>query len=63
MITTLDATAWSKELLSGNAQFVEVGTTIYVVSQVRNTNPQTFVVLKSNPVPPDPGQGGSYSVP
>jgi hypothetical protein len=62
VITTLDVTSWSKELVSGNAEFVEVGSTIYVVSQVRATNPQTFVVLKSNPTPPDPGQGNSFSV-
>jgi hypothetical protein len=59
MITQLDNQSWSKELVTGNAQFIEVGSTIYVVSQVRADN--TFAVFKSNPTPPTPGPGASFT--
>jgi hypothetical protein len=62
LITTLDAgTSWQSELVSGNGQFVEVGSVLWVVSQSRATNPQTFIILKSNPAPPDPGPGYSFT--
>ena len=68
MITQLDNQSWSKELVTGNAQFIEIGGsvsppvygTIYVVSQVRADN--TFAVFKSNPAPPLPGPGSSFSI-
>jgi hypothetical protein len=67
MITKLNATGtwWSSDLYEGNAAFVDAGGTIFVVSQVRQgTSPpvgNTFAVLKSGPVPPDPGPGWSFS--
>jgi len=60
MITQLDNQEWQRELVTGNAQFIEVGSTIYVVSQVRADN--TFAVFKSNPTPPTPGPGASFSI-
>lgn len=63
MITKLDTLSWSNDLLSGNAEFVETTNAIYVVSQLRTDSQgnQTFVVLKSNPSPPDPGPGYSFT--
>jgi len=64
LLTTLDTQSWAKELVTGNAQFVEVlaGSppegTIYIVSNVRADN--SFVILKSDPVPPSPGPGSSF---
>ena len=60
MITPLDNQAWSSELVTGNAQFIEVGTTIYVVSQVRADN--TFAVFKSQPTPPASGPGAAFTI-
>src|ERR1700739_1559837 len=60
MITQLDNQSWSKELVTGNAQFIEVGTTMYGVSQVRAEN--TFAVLKSEPTPPTPGPGYKFDI-
>lgn len=57
---TAQSLNWAKELLTGNAAFVEASGIIYVVSNVRADN--TFVVLKSNPAPPDPGPGATFSV-
>ncbi len=59
MITQLDTQAWSSELVTGNSQFIELGSTIYIVSQVRADN--TFAVFKSQPVPPQPGPGGAFT--
>jgi hypothetical protein len=67
MITKLNATGtwWSSDLYEGNAAFVDTGSAIFVVSQVRQgTSPpvgNTFAVLMSNPVPPDPGPGWSFT--
>ena len=66
MITQLDTQPWSKELVTGNAQFIEVGAVssppvagaIYVISQVRADN--TFAVFKSEPIPPTPGPGYKF---
>jgi hypothetical protein len=60
MITQLDNQSWAPELETGNAQFIEIGSTIYVVSQVRADN--TFAVFKSNPTPPTPGPGYSFQI-
>jgi hypothetical protein len=61
MISVLDTESWAKELYTGNAAFVETADeTIFIVSNVRQDN--TFVILQSNPVPPDPGPGSSFSV-
>ena len=59
MITPLDNQPWSSELVTGNAQFIELGSTIYVVSQVRADN--TFAVFKSEPSPPQPGPGSVFA--
>ena len=59
MITQLDNQSWSKEIVTGNAQFIEIGDTVYVVSQVRADN--TFAVFKSQPTPPTPGPGYAFS--
>ena len=63
MITVLDTISWAKEIETGNAQFVRDQTTgtLYVVSNVRPAN-NDFVVLKSDPVPPAPGPGASFTV-
>lgn len=61
MITPLDNQAWSSEIVTGNAQFVEVGTTLYVVSQVRADN--TFAVFKSQSYPPSSEIGDFSSNP
>lgn len=45
MITFLDNQTWKQADLAGNAQFIETGGAIYIVSNVRADN--TFVVLKS----------------
>ncbi len=60
MITTLDTQNWGKELVTGNGQFVQdsVSNVIYIVSNVRADN--SFVILKSDPVPPAPGPGASF---
>ena len=60
MITQVDNQSWSKELVTGNAQFIELGSTIYLVSQVRADN--TFAVFKSEPTPPQPGPGSVFDV-
>ena len=68
MITPLDLNPWSAELYGGNAAFVRVPGSVsppstdilYVVSQVR-PHDNSFVVLKSNPVPPDCGPGWSFT--
>jgi len=68
MLTPLDSVTWSSDLYEGNAAFVEVpgsGSppspgTLYVVSQVRPSD-NSFVILMSNPVPPDPGPGWSFT--
>jgi hypothetical protein len=68
VITQLDNQAWSKELVTGNAQFIEVGSsvsppiagTFYVVSQVRADN--TFAVFKSQAAPPAPGPGYAFDI-
>src|SRR5208337_888387 len=66
MITQLDTQSWAKELQTGNAQFVAVTSvsppaeTIYVVSNVRADG--TFVVLRSDLVPPAAGPGASFTV-
>ena len=61
MITPLDTTTWAFELYGGNAAFWQLADgTIYVVSQVRSVD-NSFVVLKSNLVPPDPGPGWSFT--
>ena len=60
MKTLLDTNTWSSELYEGNAAFVEVSGTLFIVSQVRPAD-NSFVILKSNPVPPDPGPGWSFS--
>jgi hypothetical protein len=76
MITTLDTTSWGKELSTGNAEFVETGLNLYIVSNVRSTYPgfgvgfgsafstgalyNSFVILQSDPVPPSPGPGASF---
>ena len=68
MITRLDTVNWSSELYGGNAAFVDTGATlsppglgtIFVVSQVRPGD-NTFVILRSNPVPPDPGPGFTFT--
>lgn len=54
MITTLDTISWSKELETGNAQFVETGGDIYVVAQVRSDN--SFTILTS------PAPGNAFTV-
>ena len=65
MFTVLDTNSWDKEQVSGNAEFLEISgasgsSTVFVVS---NTRPATnsFVILRSNPVPPDPGVGYSFT--
>jgi hypothetical protein len=58
MITLIDTQPWSKELVTGNAQFIEIGSTVYIVSQVRADN--TFAVFKSEPTPPNPGPGYKF---
>jgi len=45
VLTTLDTQPWAQADLEGNAQFIEVGGALYVVSNVRQDN--TFVILKS----------------
>ncbi len=69
MITQLDTISWSPELVTGNAEFIEVAAgsppepTLYVVSNVRNdSGVYSFVVLQSNVVPPAPGPGSSFTV-
>ena len=59
MITTLDAQSWSKELIGGNAQFIEIGNVIWMVSQVRADN--TFGIFASLPFPPNPGVGYAFN--
>jgi hypothetical protein len=60
MLTVLDNQSWAKELQTGNAQFVRLADgTLYIVSNVRADG--TFAVLRSNPVPPDPGPGFSFT--
>lgn len=61
MITVLDNQSWGQELVTGNGQFVQDSATnvLYVVSNVRVDN--SFVILKSNPVPPAPGPGASFT--
>jgi hypothetical protein len=67
MITKLNATGtwWSSDLYEGNAAFADTGDAIFVVSQVRQgVSPpvgNTFAVLRSNPAPPDPGPGWSFT--
>jgi len=67
LLTTLDTQSWAKELVTGNAQFVEISagspptSTIYVVSNVRADN--SFAVLQSIPTPPvgaAPGPGSNF---
>jgi len=65
MISPIDNILWSSELVTGNAQFIEIGSTIfgstiYVVSQVRADN--TFAVFKSEPAPPQPGPGFKFDI-
>jgi hypothetical protein len=68
MKTLLDTNAWSSALYEGNASFVQVGGsisppvpgTLFVVSQVRPSD-NSFVILKSDPVPPTPGPGWSFT--
>ena len=60
MKTLLDTTTWSPALYEGNAAFVDVGGTLFVVTQVRPAT-NSFVILRSNPVPPDPGPGWSFT--
>ena len=63
MITVIDNTAsWSEELVSGNAAFVETGSTgatgqtIYAVSNVRAVGGSySFGVFVSDPFPPAAG--------
>lgn len=68
MLTTLDTQSWAKELVTGNAQFVEVlkgsppEPTLYIVSNVRADN--SFCVLRSVPTPPTgvaPGPGAVFT--
>lgn len=59
MITTLDTQSWSKELVTGNAQFIEISGILYVVSNVRADN--TFAILQSTPAPPAPGPGAQFT--
>ncbi len=60
MITQLDVQSWSKELLTGGAQFIQTASgTIFVVSNVRQDG--SFAIFKSDPVPPQPGPGASFS--
>ena len=75
MITVLDTLSWGKELVTGNAEFVETsGNVLYIVSNVRNNgfgfgrgfgnsfaSPYQFVILKSDPVPPAPGVGATFN--
>jgi hypothetical protein len=67
LLTSLDTQSWAKELVTGNAQFVEISagspptSTIYVVSNVRADN--SFVVLQSSHTPPigfAPGPGSNF---
>jgi hypothetical protein len=67
LLTPLDTQTWAKELVTGNAQFIEISAgspptpTIYVVSNVRADN--SFAVLQSIPVPPAgfaPGPGSNF---
>jgi hypothetical protein len=60
MKTLLDTTTWSPELYEGNAAFVDVSGTLFVVSQVRPAT-NSFVILRSNAIPPDPGPGWSFT--
>ena len=59
MITVLDNQSWAKELFTGNGAYIETAGVLYIVSNVRADN--TFAILKSNPVPPDPGPGASFT--
>jgi hypothetical protein len=64
LLTTLDTQSWAKELVTGNAQFIEISagsppaSTIYVVSNVRADN--SFAVLQSIPTPPASGPGAGF---
>lgn len=74
LITVLDTLSWGKELVTGNAEFVETsGNILYIVSNVHNAgfgfgmgfgetfaSPYTFVILKSDAVPPAPGPGATF---
>jgi len=67
MITALDTQNWSSELVTGNAEFIQLpngniwdgSPTLYIISNVRTDN--SFVVLKANPSPPTPGYGSSFT--
>src|SRR5208283_1985288 len=48
----------ANELVTGNAEFIEVSGTLFIVSNVRADN--SFAILKSDPVPPAPGPGASF---
>jgi hypothetical protein len=62
MKTLLDTNTWSSSLFEGNAAFAQRVSdgTLFIVSQVRPID-NSFVILKSNPVPPDTGPGWSFS--
>jgi hypothetical protein len=59
VITTLDIQSWAKELVTGNAAFIEDSGVLYIVSNVRADN--SFAILQSDPVPPAPGPGSSFT--
>jgi hypothetical protein len=66
LITTLDTQSWAKELVTGNAEFIETSgpsPILYVVSNVRvNAGVYSFTVLYSTASPPAPGPGSIFNV-
>lgn len=62
MITVLDNQSWSKELVTGNGEFIQDPSgVVWVVSNVRADN--SFAIFKSEPVPPQPGPGAAFGLP